>query len=1029
MFNMKRLFNFIVLLFLATVSAMADDFIEVGSKEEFISTISENISAHIRLTADIDLSDSYNAKSVSGDTFKGIIDGKGIDKEGNDVVYSIIGLGKNKATTPIFKDLSGATLKNLCIRNFRLVDEDNNDLGALGRTATNCEFENVVFLDISVFCDEDNAGAIVGQAFGCKFTAVKVINCDISVDGQYAGGFVGNSENCYYYDCLNNMSSGVFADGSWGDAYVGGIVGASKKDSFQYCVNFSLVCGDDDRVGGIAGYSDHSNFWQCSNSGMVVQGAEEEFLSTRAEIIRNISEYQQGSEEHLKLMFATLFGSMAVWTAMSLVEFGILLAEVALTVSLVGVGAIIFAVGMAASIIEGIIFFANAHDELGGICGSAKCGEFKECANYSHCATRDTYVGGIVGQAFGAPDDYCMIETCLNQGPVSGYDDVGGITGRIEFVKINNCLTTGPLSSHCKRENEIYGANCGNTAFSNNYYKAKKYDANSNEFKAVTEEQLNSGQVAWWLNGGKGSSDAPWRQNLTGDNIDKYPTLDKEHDIVTENNLGGRFTVNTAEDLMNLATDVNKGTLPSYIVYIGNDIDMEGETWTPIGTQTHPFVGLCFGGGHTISNLNCNTGSSRAGIFGSIGINTEIRDINLGEGSNITGTNAVGGIVGCVEKPSGIKGTALVSGCMNYGNIKGTYNVGGIVGAQYIDADMQLTINNCCNHGTITATNKSGESGTISGYVKDGTLITGCWNDGTVTGFEKGKSFVRYTNSISIYNCYQSESRVTSNPDMAQTGVETYSTEDLLNGTLCNNLNGGSNDTTVGLPWTYELGSEEGPVTASYNHDSKGIYLKRTITNQFGTIVLPYSVESNDYIKYYRLNSEECTATSLAFKAVDKLPAGTPALFCVRANEDATYTNEYEFIGADEVFSLEKNDDKDNVWNMKGNLSNESLVMTSGLDQIYYVSGNQIKSATSKVTIGGYKAYIEGPAGSTTQSFNIVFSDDLADDIRLIPVDADTAGHDTDTMKAGIYNLVGQKLSAPSNGINIINGKKVFNNK
>lgn len=1026
MLNMKRLFNLIVLLMLVSVSAMADDsYTDVDNIQKFIETISANPSAHIRLTADINLSDTHTG-SLSGVTFKGVIDGKGTDKDGYDIVYSIIGLGKNTPKDPIFKDMSGAKLQNLCIRSFRLVDESNDNLGVLGNTATGCHFTNVVFSDISVFCDEDYAGAIVGQAFNCNFRGVKIMGCDISVDGRYAGGFVGSSQNCFFYDCINSMSSGVFADGSWGDAYAGGFVGKSDKDTFQYCANLSLVCGDDDRVGGITGYSDHSNFWQCSNSGMVVQGDEEDYLASRAELMKKIQEYQQGSENHLKIMFATLFGSIAAWTTLGLAEFGLLLGGVALGVSLVTVGGIIFAIGMAATIIEGIIFFADAHDELGGICGYALGGSFKECANYSQCATRDMYVGGIVGQTNGKYDDRCVIETCLNQGSISGYEHVGGIVGCCEYTKVSNCLNTGPLSSYCKIENDIYGIDAGVNTFSNNYFKAKKYNVNSNEFKAVTEEQLNSGQVAWWLNGGNGTSDAPWRQTLSGDNKDRYPTLDNSHDIVTEESLSGRYTVSTADELMAFAADVNKGAHPSYIVYIGSDIDMKDRAWTPIGTEDNQFVGLCFGGGHTISNLKCNTSSSRAGIFGSIGIKTEIHDINLGKGSSIKGINAVGGIVGCVENQSGIEGTAIISGCMNYGTITAEYNAGGILGAQYFDSEMRLTINNCCNHGTVTGT-QQGESGTISGYVKDGTIVTGCWNDGTVTGFDKGKSFVRYTTSIFVRNCYQYEGLVTDLSDMAQKDVDTYSTEELLNGTLCYKLNGESNDPSVGLPWTYELGSEEGPVTAGYRHEGNGVYHSRTISNRYGTVVLPFNVTSNDYIRYYRLDNDACTPASLSFNAVDTLLAGTPALFCVRANDDSTYTNVYEFVGTDEVFSLENNDDEGNTWNMKGNLSTEPLVMDSGLDRIFYISGNKIKSATNTVTVGSYRAYIEGPADSPAKSFSIVFSDDLADNIRLIPVDAESEEQKTDSPRTGIYNLAGQELLAPSSGINIINGTKVLN--
>ena len=1032
---MKRLFSIIIMLTCICMSTMAAEVIQVKDYSEFVAAL-EHHDAHIKLTGDIKLADAGKSKT-SDITFSGTIDGDGgKDENGNQIIYSIIGLGTDKEVSPIFKEIQGATFTNLCIRNFRLVKDtyfgDDDNLGVLGEKATNCIFEGVLFSDISVFSNEDNAGAIVGNAISCTFDKVKCLHCDVSVDGVNAGGFVGYSENSKYYDCLNNLASGVFADGGGINAYVGGFVGYSKQDTFQYCVNMGLVCGDDDRVGGITGYSTNSNFWQCSNSGLVAQCDEEDYLSTKEKIMQSIKDYYDTLDSGSKAMFGTFFGSFGVMTLMGLGGFIAELAGYAISVTMVGGGLIVFAVGAVAAIVIAIIFNADAHDELGGICGSAEGGEFKECANYGQCHSRDSYVGGIVGEAAGTISKNIIIETCLNQGTVGGNDYVGGIVGYIKYAEISNCLTTGKLSSECSWENNtrIHGSDYGGTvSFKNNYYKADAYNAKSNEFIAVTEEQLNSGQVAWWLNGGTGSGDAPWRQTLTGENLDKYPTLNKDHDIVTADKLTGIRNITTADELIEFAEDVNAGSKPSYIVYLGNDIDMEGKSWTPIGTQEHKFIGLFFGGGHTIYNLKCNSGTSRTGIFGSIGNNTEIRDVNLGEGSYITGTNAVGGIVGCVESEPDIKGKVVISGCMNYGDIKGTYNVGGILGAQYFDQDMQLSITNCCNHGKITATNTDGQSGTISGYVKDGTVVTGCWNSGKVVGFDNGKSFVRYTNSIEIHNCYQLEDLVKENPNMGQTGVETYTKDELLNGTLCYNLNGSSNDPTVGLPWQQELGTTNGPVCSVYKDDSNGIYYTREVKSTYGTIVLPFDINSTGNMKFYRLNQDNCNESTIAFKAVDVLPAGTPALFKVAKNKDEeeVTARTFTFIGADEVFSLEPNYDENNIWNMKGNLSNTSIDFTTDLDKLYYISGDQIKSATKGLTVGGYRAYIEGPTHSSSEvkSFNFVLIDDdnEATGIQFVETNEGTT---IISDKDGIYNLNGQRLTAPQKGINIIDGKKVL---
>ena len=218
------------------------------------------------------------------------------------------------------------------------------------------------------------------------------------------------------------------------------------------------------------------------------------------------------------------------------------------------------------------------------------------------------------------------------------------------------------------------------------------------------------------------------------------------------------YVISNAEELAKLANDVNQGNnySDSYFV-LSDDIDLNGQEWTPIGywksdNDYSYFKGKFDGKNHIIKNFYIY--SRFNGIFGEIE-NAELKNINIvnevdsehkynikygttayigglvgyveancriehcsftgsinGEDSYNNGT--VGGIVGYMEKKSSI------TDCTNYGNIIAEFgNVGGIVG------ESQGSVAKCVNKGSVTkcSYNVGGIAGVISGdgdnYVKN----------------------------------------------------------------------------------------------------------------------------------------------------------------------------------------------------------------------------------------------------------------------------------------------------------------------
>ena len=150
---------------------------------------------------------------------------------------------------------------------------------------------------------------------------------------------------------------------------------------------------------------------------------------------------------------------------------------------------------------------------------------------------------------------------------------------------------------------------------------------------------------------------------------------------------GDPYIVTTPAELQAISSD-----LDAYYA-LGNDIDLSGVTWTPIGSTSTPFIGSFDGRNYTISNLVINTPStSYVGLFavfgpGAVGKYTKLNNINLIASSN------TGGFVGAVIMSSGTTVDAYLTGIeLDDSSIYGSGNqVGGIVGYVYNYANLTLT--------------------------------------------------------------------------------------------------------------------------------------------------------------------------------------------------------------------------------------------------------------------------------------------------------------------------------------------------
>lgn len=177
---------------------------------------------------------------------------------------------------------------------------------------------------------------------------------------------------------------------------------------------------------------------------------------------------------------------------------------------------------------------------------------------------------------------------------------------------------------------------------------------------------------------------------------------------------GNPFIVSDAAALKKVGSGTDGWSLSAHYKQTAN-INMSGQSFTPIGNVADSFDGTYDGGLYTVSNLTAapNGANAFGGIFGRVGGSGTVKNLALvNVGITVSGSNtAAGGVAGeCF---------GTIQNCYVTGNIKntGTYgSAGGIAGMNV------GTIQNCYT----TASVLSYLTGGIAGQVSSGGTLRNC---------------------------------------------------------------------------------------------------------------------------------------------------------------------------------------------------------------------------------------------------------------------------------------------------------------
>lgn len=193
----------------------------------------------------------------------------------------------------------------------------------------------------------------------------------------------------------------------------------------------------------------------------------------------------------------------------------------------------------------------------------------------------------------------------------------------------------------------------------------------------------------------------------------------------------------------------------------------------------------------------------------------------------------------------------------------------------------------------------------------------------------------------------------------------------------------------------------------------------RTMSNQWGTIVLPFDVEQDDEKPYdlYLIEDKDMAEGIINLRKVNgTLEAGTPAIIRKNANETGvTLEGKKTVVGENEVvLGIKANQIKSTSY-MRGTF--EGVTTNPTNDYIYFIANNKFWSSVNgetneSVYLAPYRAWIVGSSTSGARSLDINIDNEEITAIDVI--NSMTEG------TAEYFDINGTKILEPKQGLNIV---------
>lgn len=176
----------------------------------------------------------------------------------------------------------------------------------------------------------------------------------------------------------------------------------------------------------------------------------------------------------------------------------------------------------------------------------------------------------------------------------------------------------------------------------------------------------------------------------------------------------------------------------------------------------------------------------------------------------------------------------------------------------------------------------------------------------------------------------------------------------------------------------------------------------RTMTNTYGTIVLPFDAASDDNMEFYTISAMD--ANSITIEKTESLPAGTPAIIKKLAGDDITIN------GNGSTLNGTVNNTAGAV-NMFGSYTQDEKIAD---ENAYYILDNKFWQCNEYFYCDAFRAYFTKPAGAPAANC-LSLKESLGN-----PTLVDIVAGNTANGIQGVYNTAGVKMQGLQKGINIV---------
>ena len=687
-------------------------------------------------------------------------------------------------------------------------------------------------------------------------------------------------------------------------------------------------------------------------------------------------------------------------------------------------------------------------------------------------------VGGLGGRSDGSGTliENVVVKTAVSYTGTNGDATCGGLFANMEStVTVKNCAFYGSINTGSAEGNGGlvgWAGGGANVKFENCIVAPTSYTQNGNSadfarnnptadncFKVANDDaRLASGEMTWELNK-KVSGGTDWYQLIGTDaypmpfgtaivyangqlycdgmpkpgsafeNEEKAAVQDNHtysdwgfctnsHDGITCDALqpdyvelaDGFYQVGEYKQLNWFAMLVNRGetTAKAQLTADIDKTEYADNAYPGIGTSDHPFRGVFDGQGHHIRNFSMDLGEDAVGFFRYVTSGgTVIKRFTIDSNCSFKGNSGVGAFVGQAKGRNGDR-DLLFEELGNEAPVTATgNNAAGILGVDML-SDCIITMKNCYNVGAISG---QYENGGLSGWMGDNAITENCYNNGDVSG-SNIESFGR-GNGIQITNCFDP---VTNWPALPSSPAEDFS-----NGVIFAKL------FDAAPVWHMEFANPAHPVlydaalVLKENFPNRfvaaegvDLTLERTIyaDGEWETVCLPFALTAAQVAEVFGEGTKLAALTgsegeTLEFSTVTALEAGTPYLLLPTVAFTSKELEGVTLVAGEPTAVAE------------AGLAFTGVYEPTKIDQgdLFIAAGNKLKPSDGESAMKAFRAYFDVVGeGSGAKMFVV---DEAAGGATGI-VRADGSVETLDE----VYTVSGVRVSKPTRGLYIINGKK-----